>query len=122
MAIDAKEVRELLDYADDADKINREEAEQDLRFEGFDQWHEQVRREREAQGLPCITINTGQQYTGLVVGDWLANEQSIRVLPRENGDTDIANVRQELIRSIELQSNASHVYASSFGQMLSCGI
>jgi hypothetical protein len=56
------------------------------------------------------------------VGDWRANETSIKVLPREDGDSTVAQVRTELIRSIELQSKASRIYASSLGQMAACGI
>jgi hypothetical protein len=130
MADFAKEVRELLTWADEADKDNRDEAFIDLDFEGFKQWDPRVRAYREgyvdangkAQPLPCFTINTAQQYTGQVVGDWLSNETSIRVLPREDGDVKVAEVRSELIRSIELQSKASRTYASSLGQMVSCGI
>jgi hypothetical protein len=121
----AKEVRDLFTQAEEADRENCEEAITDLKFEGFDQWDPQVRADRENRGpfpLPCLTINTAQQYTSLVVGDWLANETSIKVLPREDGDVTVADVRSELIRSIELQSKADRVYASSLGQMASCGI
>lgn len=126
----AKEVRELLTWADDADKDNREQAFIDLDFEGFKQWDPRVRQYRESyvdpngnpQPLPCFTINTAQQYTALVVGDWLTNETSITVLPREDGDVKVAEVRSELIRSIELQSKADRIYSSSLGQMVACGI
>lgn len=117
-----KEVRELLKQAEEADRENREEATTDLRFEGFDQWDERDRNAREARHLPCITVNFVQQYTNLVVGDWLQNETSIKVLPREDGDVAIADVRSELLRSIELQSKAARVYTSSLAQMVACGI
>lgn len=119
---DAKEVRELLAQAEDADRYNREQAITDLDFERGMQWDERDRAARELKGLPCITVNVAQQYTGQVVGDFLQNETSIKVLPREDGDTAIADIRSELIRSIELQSKASRVFASSFGQMVACGI
>jgi hypothetical protein len=57
-----------------------------------------------------------------VVGDWLTNETSITVLPREDGDVKVAQVRSELMRSIELQSKAARVYSSSLAQMVACGI
>lgn len=118
----AKEVRELLAQAEESDRDNREEAVTDLKFEAGDQWNETVRRQRENLNLPVISVNTAQQYTGQVVGDFIANETSIKVLPREDGDVAIAKIRSELIRSIELQSKASQVYASSLGQMVACGI
>lgn len=120
----AKDVRELYTQAEEADRHNYEEAVIDLAFEGFDQWDERVRDYRESQSppLPCLTINTVQQYTSLVVGDWLTNETAITVLPREDGDVKIAQVRSELIRGIELQSKASRTYASCLGQSAGCGI
>lgn len=118
----AKEVREQLADAEEADRDNREEAITDLKFEAGDQWNDSVRHQRESKSLPCLTVNTAQQYTGQVVGDYRANETSIKVMPREGGDKAIAEVRSELIRSIELQSKASRVYASSLGQMVACGI
>jgi hypothetical protein len=118
----AKEVRELYANAEEADRDNRDEAITDLKFEVGDQWHEGVKRDRESNGLPCPTINVAQQYTAQVVGDWRANQTSIKVLPREDGDVAIAEVRSELIRSIELQSKADRVFASSLGQMVACGI
>jgi hypothetical protein len=118
----AKEVRELYAQAEEADRDNLDEARLDLKFEGFEQWDERDRNARERAGLPVITVNVVQQYTGMVVGDWLQNETSIKVLPREDGDTNIAEVRSELIRSIELQSKAPRVYAACLGQMVACGI
>lgn len=118
----AKEVRDLLSAAEEADRENVEEAKLDLRFEGFDQWDERDRNARDRKGLPVITVNVVQQYTAMVVGDWLQNETSIKVLPRENADVNIAQVRSELIRSIELQSKAPRIYAACLGQMVSCGI
>lgn len=118
----AKEVRELMTQAQEADRENREEAIADLKFEAGFQWNETVRRERESRGLPCLTVNTAQQYTGQVVGDWRSNETAIKALPREDGDQTVADVRSELIRSIELQSKADRIYASSIGQAAACGI
>jgi tRNA threonylcarbamoyladenosine modification (KEOPS) complex Cgi121 subunit len=117
-----KEVRELWKQGEEADSDNRAEAILDLKFEGYDQWDEKDRKLRELRELPCITINFVQQYTNMVVGDWLQNETSIKVLPRDNGTTAVADVRSELIRSIELQSKADRIYTSSLAQMVACGI
>jgi hypothetical protein len=72
--------------------------------------------------LPCLTINTLPQFIGQVVGDRRANQTSIKVLPRESGDIKIAEIRSELIRSIEIQSKADRVYATTFEAMAACGI
>jgi hypothetical protein len=127
----AKDVRERWDAAERADHDNREEAVTDLKFAAGEQWDERVRAYREGTGdgpsagpfpLPCLTINTIPQFVGQIVGDRRANQTSIKVLPREDGDVKIADVRSELIRSIELQSRADRVYANTFEAMVTCGL
>jgi hypothetical protein len=44
------------------------------------------------------------------------------VLPREDGDVKVAEVRSELIRSIELQSRADRARSIAFEQQVTCGI
>lgn len=122
----SKEVRENYNAALDADRENREEMVTDLEFEAGRQWDERVREYREDADrefpLPCLTINTIPQFLGQVIGDRMANQTSIKVLPREDGDKNVAEVRTELIRSIEHHSKAQRVYAQSFGQAVSCGM
>jgi len=120
-----KDVRELWSFANEADRDNREEAIEDLKFAAGEQWDEAVRNYRESSGpfpLPCLTINTLPQFIGQVIGDRRANATAIKVLPREDGDATIAEVRSELIRSIELQSRADRVYANTFEQAVTCGV
>lgn len=124
----AKEVRDAWKSAEEADSDNRKEAIEDQKFVAGDQWDSQVRQFRETPTasrpfpLPCLTINTLPQFVGQVIGDRRANATAIKVLPREDGDVKIAEVRSELIRSIELQSKADRVRAIAFEQQVSCGI
>lgn len=120
------EIRELWRQGEDAERQNREEALNDLRFAAGEQWDDRVRQYRESGDrpfpLPCLTINTLPQFIGQVVGDRRANQTSIKVLPREDGDKEVAEVRSELIRSIEHQSKAERIYTQSFEQAVTCGI
>ncbi len=129
----AEEVRELWTQAEDADDENRREALLDLEFaaptEKGGHWDPQVRRYREQVGierygfpLPCLTINTVPQFVGQVIGDRRANQTSIKVLPSEDGDVKVAEVRGDIIRSIELKSRADRVRATAFEQQVTCGI
>lgn len=122
----AQEVRELWKQGETADEKNREEALLDLEFAAGEQWDDEIREYREAGDrpfpLPCLTINQIPQFVGQVVGDRRANSTSIKVLPREDGDKDVAEVRSELIRSIEHQSKADRVYTQAFEQAVTCGI
>lgn len=122
----AKEVRELWKQGETADEKNREEALLDLEFAAGEQWDDEVREYRESSDrpfpLPCLTINQVPQFVGQVVGDRRANQTSIKVLPREDGDKEVAAVRSELIRSIEHHSKADRVYTQAFEQAVTCGI
>lgn len=124
----AKEVRELWQEGVEADKDNRKEMLIDQEFAGFKQWDDRTRQQREAVNekqpfpLPCLTISTIQQLTGQVTGDRRANQTSIKVLPREDGDIKVAEVRSELIRSIELQSKADRVRMQAFENQVIGGL
>lgn len=106
----------------DYDRPNREAALDDLVFVFKDPWDPEVRRSREAQGRPCISINTLPQTIGQVIGDRRLNETSIQVLPKEDGDKDVAEVRGDLIRNIEAQSKAKRVYDRALENQVACGI
>ncbi|WP_296598706.1 hypothetical protein [Phenylobacterium sp.] len=67
-----EEAKAAFELAADAEAENRREALDDLRFARLgEQWPERVRRERELEGRPCLTINrlpiglfSGEQKTG----------------------------------------------------------
>lgn len=106
-----------LDY--EFDRENREAALEDKKFQAGEQWDPVVKEQR--KGLPCLVINSVPQFIAQLVGDWRENKRGIKVLPSENGDTNIADVRADLIRSIETQSRADRVYANAFESAASCG-
>jgi Phage P22-like portal protein len=121
-----KEVHDLWDHAERGDHDNREEALLDLKIAANEQWDDVARemRENPTEGppRPCLTINTTLQYINQVTGDRLANQSSIKVVPREDGDVAVADVRSELIRAIEHHSKAQRVYRQAFEQAVTCGI
>lgn len=103
----------------DYDRINRYEAIDDLRFAAGEQWDPVVLQQR--KGLPCLVINTIPQFTAQLVGDWRESQKGIKVVASNNEDTDIASVRGDLIRNIEMQSRSARVYDSAFESMIQCG-
>lgn len=104
----------------EADKENRDAARDDLKFASGDHWDPKVKRMR--RNKPCLTIHDIPQFLNQVAGDRRTNPSSVKVLPIEDGDTDIATIRSDLIRNIELQSRAERVYNATFKDMLACGI
>jgi len=103
----------------DFDRINRYEAMDDLRFAAGEQWDPVVLQQRKS--LPCLVINTIPQFTAQLVGDWRESRKAIKVVPSNNEDTDVASIREDLVRNIEMQSRADRVYDQSFESMIQCG-
>jgi hypothetical protein len=101
------------------DKKNREQAIEDKKFTAGEQWDPVVLDQR--KGLPCLVINSVPQFIAQLVGDWRESKRGVKVLPTENGDTDMADIRADLIRSIETQSRADRVYDNAFESTVQCG-
>ena len=117
-----QEARERFEDAAAADRDNRLAAEDDLDFFVGNQWDDTVKATRTGLGRPCLTINRLPQFVAQVVGDIRINKPAIKVRPAEDGDEDIANVRQGLIRAIEHDCGAADVYANAAQSQVACGI
>jgi hypothetical protein len=103
----------------DFDYENREDAIEDKKFAAGEQWDPVVLQLR--TGLPCLTINNIPSFTAQVVGDWRQNRNAVEVVPNDDGTEDIAQIRGDLIRSIEMHSRASRVYDQAFESAVQCG-
>lgn len=101
------------------DQENREQALDDKKFAAGEQWDQQVLRDRE--GLPCLVINNIPQFTAQLVGDWRESRKAIKVVPSNDEDVEIASIRGDLIRSIEMESRAGRVYDQAFESVVQCG-
>lgn len=95
----------------DNDDHNRKNAREEKLFAAGEQWPEKVRKDREADDRPCITINRVQQMVKQVTNDMRQNRAGIRVHATSSGARqDVADVRAGLIRAIEAKSAASQCY------------
>ena len=103
----------------DFDRINRDSALDDKKFAAGEQWDPIVLEQR--KGLPCLVINNIPQFTAQLVGDWRESRKAIKIVPSNDEDTDVAAIRGDLIRSIELQSRAQRVYDTAFESLVQCG-
>lgn len=113
------DMRQQYQYDVEYDRVNRLEAIDDLKFAGGEQWDPIVLQQR--KGLPCLSINTIPQFTAQLVGDWRESRKAIKIVPSNNEDEDVASIREDLVRNIEMQSRASRVYDQSFESMIQCG-
>lgn len=103
----------------DYDRLNRDAALDDKRFAAGEQWDPTVLQERE--GLPCLVINNIPQFTAQLVGDWRQSRKAVKVVPDNNENEDIAQIRGDLIRNIEMVSRADRVYDNAFESLVQCG-
>ena len=101
------------------DRINRFEMIDDLRFAAGEQWDPMVLQQR--KGLPNLVINTIPQFTAQLVGDWRESRKAIKVVPSNDEDTDVADIREDLVRKIEIHSRADRSYDQAFESMVQCG-
>ena len=113
------EMREEYQANLDYDRINREQALDDKRFAVGEQWDPLVLEQR--KGLPCLVINNIPQFTAQLVGDWRESRKAIKVVPSNDEDKNVADVRGDLIRAIEMESRASRTYDTAFESLVQCG-
>lgn len=115
-----KEAREAIDLSYQYDRDNRREAMEDLRFTAGFQWSDAARAER--AGRPMITINRSSQFLRQVSNPIRQNMPTIKVEPDNDDSDDMAEIANGLIRRIQYNSSAGHVYASAVEHMVACGI
>lgn len=104
------------------DRNNREAALEDLRFLVGDQWDEMVRQRREAQRKPVLSVNRLPAFVAQVIGSRRQNETSIKVFADSGGAKDIAELREDLIREIQANSDAKIAYDNALAGAVMCGI
>jgi hypothetical protein len=123
---DPKEViadaKAFLEMCNAAFGTNREAELDDLRFLSGDHWPANVRRERELDGRPCLTVNKLPTFLHQVTNDQRQNVPGIKVSPVGNGaDVKGAEIRQGIIRHIEYSSNADVCYDTAVNSAAAIG-
>lgn len=121
---DHADVMQKFDNAISFDRDNRVEGEDDRQFRAGNQWPDDLRREREDVGSPCLTINRIPQFVRQVTNDARSNRPSIHVRPVDDeSDVKTADVLEGLIRHIEDRSEAtSTAYIPGIDNAATCGI
>jgi hypothetical protein len=115
--------RKKLDAAYVFERENRREAAIDLAFLAGYQWPESIRKERQAQGRPILTINRLPQFVRQVTNDIRQADLAIKVSPVDDqSDPKLAKIYNGLLRQIHYQSSAKHVYGAAAEHQVSCGI
>lgn len=107
-----KDAQEAFEAAQDRESENRNDALDDLKFvDLLEQWPEQIKKQRELDGRPCLTIDTLGPVVRQVLNDARQNKPSIMCHPvDDNADPDTAEILNGLIRNIEQSSDAEVAY------------
>lgn len=117
------DAKEAFDQAVDAERENREVGLEDLKFSRLgDQWPEKIRKQRETDGRPCLTLNRMPSFRRQVVNDARQNKPSIKVHPVDSGsDRKTAEIINGLFRNIEYSSDADVAYDTGVECAVDCG-
>lgn len=118
-----QEALEAFQECESREAKNRALMKEDLEFARLGiQWPDKIRKQREAEGRPVLTINRMPAFIRQVVNDSRQNKPSIRVHPVEKGDVKTAEVINGLIRNIEVISNADVAYDTAIEASIGMGL
>ena len=73
--------KERFKAALDAQKNSRLEFEKDLDFKVGQQWDEKLKRDRQSEGRPCLTVNRIPQFTNQIINDIRQSRPALKVYP-----------------------------------------
>jgi hypothetical protein len=117
-----KEIRDYCDEAIRADAHNRAPAVADLQFLVGEQWPEDIRRQRQLEGRPCLTFNRLPTFLHQVTNDQRQNKPGIKTHPVDGGaDIKRSEINQGVIRHIEYTSNADIAYDTAVNSAAAIG-
>ena len=110
-----QEAIDFLKFANDADTMNRQEALEDLKFGGGDQWPVELQNSRNLESRPVITVNKVDNYCRQVANQQRQQRPRIKVHATNTHDDMVdAQTISGIIRHIEVNSNADHAYDNAF--------
>lgn len=98
-----KDALDRFDESHSGTSFNRTAATDDVRFARLgEQWPDAIKKQRQQENRPCLTINRLPAFIRQVVNDARQNKPGIQVSPVDSGaDPDTAEVISGIIRSIE---------------------
>lgn len=124
MADDAlKDAKDAFKLAYDAEAEQRIMSLDDLRFGKLgEQWPDAVKRQRELDGRPCLTLNRMPSFMKQVINDARQNRPAVKCHPVGSGaQRETATILDGLIRNIEYSSNADIAYDTALDFAVASG-
>lgn len=112
-----REARERFKYAEDVDGENRRNQLDDTRFvyeRGY-QWDDETKRARKTAGMESLEFNQLRPFVHQVVNDMRQGRPGVRFSPASGDASEkVAELKQDLVRGIELKSDAESAYDTGF--------
>lgn len=107
----------------EADHDNRSSMLEDLRFSHGEQWPAEIKMQRQLDKRPCLTINKTDAMVRQVVNEMRQQRPRCVVHPVGDGaDQQAAELREELLRHIQVQSNADLAYDTAADHQVRMGL
>lgn len=115
--------RDDMKRCESAEVDNRKTAREDIEFARLSkQWPDGIKRQRELEQRPCLTINKLAPVIRQVVNDARQNKPAISIKPVDSkADPETAEILTGLVRSIEHASAADVAYDTGVDQAVSGG-
>ncbi|RPW28496.1 hypothetical protein IPC756_23450 [Pseudomonas aeruginosa] len=123
-----QEAKERFKYALDFEDSFRKLFVDDLKFCSADsdngyQWPNDLRKNREIDARPCLTINKTRQHVLLITNDAKQNKPSVKVQATGGDATyEAAQVFEGVVRHIEYISNAQDAYDTALEHQVQGGV
>ena len=119
-----KDAKTAFQAAQEVENDNRQQQIDDLRFvKLLEQWPEAIRKDRELDGRPCLTIDILNPVVRQVLNDARQNKPAISVHPVDSsGDPETAEILSGLIRQIEQSSDAEVAYDTALDFAVCSGV
>lgn len=123
-----KQAREAFKRCEEWEAVARQRFVEDVKFGNADsrngwQWSDALRKVREADHRPMLTINKTQVHCLQIVNDARQNKAGIEIRPVGNEATqEAAEIQEGIIRHIEYASNAQIAYDTAMWNAVFGGI
>jgi hypothetical protein len=101
----------FLQFANEADQMNRSEALEDLKFAAGDQWPVEIQNSRVLEARPCLTVNKVDAYCRQLTNQMRQQRPRIKVHGMNTeSDEKMAKIIQGICRHVENHSDADAAY------------
>jgi len=102
---------QFLQFANEADQMNRSEALEDLKFAAGDQWPVEIQNSRVLEARPCLTVNKVDAYCRQLTNQMRQQRPRMKAHGMNNEtDARMAEIISGIFRHIEVQSDADQAY------------